>query len=532
MTNIKIYLTLLAVLAFHAESRAQQPKAGATPKLVVSIAVDQLRTDYMEAFAPLYGEGGLKRLLGQGMVLANAAYPFAPVDRASAIAAIATGTTPYYNSIVGGRWLNRATLRPVGCVDDQRYQGMLTSETASPAGLATSSLADELKVATGGKGLVYAIAPFRDAAVLAAGHAADAALWIDDIYGQWCSSTYYLQTMPQWLSSFNATNAPGERIGHVTWEPLTEQTGTFNHYLQTTIDGKPFSHKFKGSQRFAEYKRSALVNTDVTDMAMRCVTNTGMGRDKVTDLLALTYYAGRFGQQSMTDCQMELQDTYVRLDLELDRLLTYIERNIGLDDVFVVLTSTGYSDVEPADYERFRIPTGTFNLSRTASLLNMYLGAIWGQDMYVETIYGNQIFLNHKLLETKKISIGEATGRAQELVAMMDGVRNVYTSLQLLTSQSAQTEKTRNAFNPQHCGDIIIETAPGWRVLNEDTHESHIPDASYTQFPIIFFGAGVSPALVTASTAANPVGIERIAPTIARAIRIRAPNACTAQPIF
>ena len=532
MTNKYLYLTLLAVLGFHAEGRGQQAQAGATPRLVVSIAIDQLRTDYMEAFAPLYGDGGLKRLLNQGAVLANAAYPFAPVDRASAIAAIATGTTPYYNGIVGCQWLNRATLRPVGCVDDQKYTGMLTAETASPAGLVTSSLADELKVATGGKALVYAIAPFRDAAVLAAGHAADAALWIDDIYGQWCSSTYYLQSMPQWLSTFNATKAPGERINHITWEPLSEQTAAFNYYLQTTTDGKPFRHKFKDSQRFAEYKRSALVNTDVTDMAMRCVTTTGMGRDKVTDLLALTYYAGRFGQQSMTDCQMELQDTYVRLDLELDRLLTFIERNIGLEEVLVVLTSTGYSDVEPADYERFRIPTGTFNLSRTASLLNMYLGAIWGSDKYVETIFDNQIFLNHQLLERKKISIGEATSRAQEIVAMMDGVRNVYTSLQLLTTQSAQTEKTRNAFNPQRCGDIIIETAPGWRVLNEDTHESHMPVNSYTQFPIIFFGAGVNPAQVVAQVTANPVGIERIAPTIARAIRIRAPNACTAQPLF
>ncbi|MBQ8095671.1 MAG: alkaline phosphatase family protein [Prevotella sp.] len=528
MTNRYLYITLLAILGFSANASAQSSlQSKGAPRLVVNIAIDQLRTDYLEAFAPLYCDRGLKLLLGQGMVFANASYPFAPVDRASAIAAIASGTTPYYNSIVGNRWLNRETLRPVGCVDDAKYSGMLTSETASPLGLQVSTLADELKVATGGKALVYAVAPFREAAVLAAGHAADAALWIDNIFGTWCSSTYYLRDMPAWLSSFNAEKAPGKHIDNVTWQPLTQQTATFNYYLQTSVGDKPFKHKFKGSSRFADYKQSALVNQDVTDMAMRCITNTGMGRDGVTDLLSLTYYAGTYGPQSMTDCQMELQDTYLRLDIELSRLLKYISQNLSIEEVLFVVTSTGYSDVEPSDYARFRIPTGTLYMSRTANLMNMYLGAIWGQDNYVETIFRNQIFLNHKLLETKKISMGEATSRAQEIVAMMTGVKNVYTSLQLLTSQSAQTEKTRNGFNPQRCGDIIIEAAPGWRVLNEDTQESEMAVASYTQFPIIIFGAGTQ-----AERISTPVSTDRIAPTIARAIRIRAPNACSAEPLF
>ena len=155
MTNRYLYITLLAILGFSANASAQSSlQSKGAPRLVVNIAIDQLRTDYLEAFAPLYCDRGLKLLLGQGMVFANASYPFAPVDRASAIAAIASGTTPYYNSIVGNRWLNRETLRPVGCVDDAKYSGMLTSETASPLGLQLSTLADELKVATGGKALV------------------------------------------------------------------------------------------------------------------------------------------------------------------------------------------------------------------------------------------------------------------------------------------------------------------------------------------------------------------------------------------
>ena len=526
MTNRYLYITLLAILGFNTDALSQNTQSKGTPRLVISITIDQLRTDYLEAFAPLYSEGGFKRLLKDGMVFSNVSYPFAPTDRASAIAAISTGTTPYYNSIVGNRWLNRETLRPMGCVDDPKFTGMLTAETASPSGLSTSTLGDELKVATGGKALVYAIAPYRDAAVLSAGHAADCALWIDDVYGDWCSSIYYLQNVPSWLKAYNDHYSPGRKISNATWEPTNDISGAYNFYLQTENE-KPFKHKFSGYQRFSNYKQSALVNADVTGMALQCITTAGLGSDRVTDLLCLTYYAGSFAHQSMTESQMELQDTYVRLDQELNTLIENTTRNIGAENVLFVITSTGYSEIEPADYNRFRIPTGTLYMSRTANLMNIYLGAIWGQDNYVETIFRNQIFLNHTLLETKKISIGEATGRAQEIIAMMSGVRNVYTSLQLLTSQSPQLEKIRNAFNPQRCGDIIIEAAPGWKVLNEDTQESEMAVASYTQFPIIIFGAGTQ-----AEHIQTPVTTDRIAPTIARSIRIRAPNACSSEPLF
>jgi len=527
MTNRYLYITLLALMGFSAEAQEQEQEQPRTaPRLVISITIDQLRSDYLEAFAPLYGSGGLKRLLNGGKVFVNASYSFAPVDRASAIAALSTGTTPYYNSIVSNQWLHRETLRPVGCVDDNHFPGLLTHEKTSPEGLLTSTLGDELKVMTGGRALVYAIAPYRDAAVLSAGHAADAALWIDNASGNWCTSTYYTKLMPSWLNVYNDKNSPAKKIASAQWEPLYDVTGKYNYFLYTD-DNKPFKHKFIGDHRFSSYKESALVNADITELAVHSIASAGMGNDMVTDLLCLTYYAGTFGHQRVTDCQMELQDTYMRLDRELSRLMAYIDLHFEPSDVLYVVTSTGYSDVESDDYAAFRIPTGTLNMTRTAHLLNMYLGGIWGQDSYVETTYHNQIFLNHKLLERKKISLGEATGRAQEIVAMMQGVRNVYTSLQLLTAQSTQMEKIRNAFHPQRCGDILIEAAPGWRVLNEETQQSRMSVASVTQFPIVIYGAGTQPERIS-----ETVTTDRIAPTIARTIRIRAPNACSAEPLF
>ena len=117
MKNKYLYITLLAVLGLTPEMLAQN-KIQYAPRLVVSITIDQLRTDYLEAFAPLYGDGGFKRLLEHGVVFANSGYPFTPVDRASAVASVGTGVTPYYHSVVGERWLDRETLRTIYCLGD------------------------------------------------------------------------------------------------------------------------------------------------------------------------------------------------------------------------------------------------------------------------------------------------------------------------------------------------------------------------------------------------------------------------------
>ena len=73
------------------------------------------------------------------------------------------------NGIIAEQWLDAGTLRPINCVEDPNFMGNYTDESTSPSQLLTSTIADELKIATRNKGLVYAIAPFRDASILGAG---------------------------------------------------------------------------------------------------------------------------------------------------------------------------------------------------------------------------------------------------------------------------------------------------------------------------------------------------------------------------
>ena len=129
----------------------------AVPKLVIGLTIDQLRTDYIEAFSAMYGERGFKRLFKEGRVYVNGEYDFIKPDQSSSVASIYTGTSPYYNDIVGNQWMDRNTLCVVKSVYDKAYMGIYTSENSSPQHLSVSNLADELMVATHGQSHVYSI---------------------------------------------------------------------------------------------------------------------------------------------------------------------------------------------------------------------------------------------------------------------------------------------------------------------------------------------------------------------------------------
>ena len=518
--------TLAFLSTLLASLQAQGQLLQTPPKLVITIAIDQLRTDYLEAFTPLYGDKGFRLLMNEGLVYTNASYSFANIDRASSIANISTGTTPYYNSIVGARWLDRETLRPVYCVEDGKYPGIQTNDKSSPQKLSTSTIGDELKVATAGKALVYSIAPFREAAVLGAGHAADGALWIDDNNGSWCSSQYYTQGGKKWMKEIDKMQSPNSFVDHLEWEPINQVSGSFSYFMSGGPQ-KPFKHKFTSIRKYREYKTSALVNTHITDMALKCIDGNEMGADGISDMLNLTYYAGTFDHRSITECGMELQDTYVRLDREIERLMKSVEDRVGKGKVLFVVTSTGYSDGECTQYAKYNVPVGTFYISRTANLLNMYFGALYGQGKYVDACFNTEIYLNHKFLEEKRINLAEATRLAQEFVCLMSGVRNVYSGQQLMLNVSDLTAKVRNGYHAERNGDIIIEVSPGWNIYNEDNLESQTSRLSFIPFPIILYGANVK-----AERVSQPVSVDRIAPTIAKSIRIRAPNACVSDALF
>lgn len=454
MRNRHLYITILSLLGLTTEAQAQA--IARAPQLVVAITIDNLRTDYLETYAPLYQQGGLKQLIEEGIVFANASCLFTPADHASATASLATGTTPYYNGVTGEEWLNRNTLQPESIVQE-----------STPAQLATSTLGDELKMASNGTALVFAFAKNVEDAILSAGHAADGAMWLTGT--KWTAAACY-KTRNKWFAKRKQQ------------EPAKDDA-----------------------------------NEQITDMALQCIEQSGIGLHGTTDLLNIAY--------AVKDETMD----YRMLDYHVARLLTGIYRRLSRESVLIVLTGTGSTTEEKqaGDYERYNIPTGKFYINRTANLLNLYLGAIYGSGQYVETSWRNQLFLNHKLISQKNLNLSDILRQSQEFVLQMSGVRNVYSSIQLQTSDSQTLLRIRNGYNTEKSGDLLIDIAPGWQLINEDTHSVSTSRIENTPFPIIFYGGNIK-----AQRIASPVTIDRIAPTLARAIRIRAPNACRAEPLF
>lgn len=519
-------LLMSLLLAMSTLSSAESNTMGSkVPRVVVNILIDQLRTDYLEAFIPLYREDGFNKLLNSGRVYSQAAYPQASPDLASATATIATGTSPSSHGIIGRKWIDRATLRPIFCCDDINYPGIGTADATSPKLMEVTTLSDELKIATEGKSLVYAISPFREVAVFSGGHAANAAIWMDDNTGEWVTSTFY-DELPSWASEHNKYNNLTKNLKDLVWRPINHLVGNFNYFLSGGVK-EPFEHKFKGDTRVSDFKTCGLVNEEVAQMAMACVKTTNIGQDDITDYLAVNFYAGNYLHQSANAAPIEFQDLYVRLDRALSQLIKAIESKVGASNALFVITSTGQADEREEDLTTYRIPTGTFDVKRTASLLNIYLSAIYGPGTYVEATHTTQFYLNHKLIEEKQINFTELLERAQDLLARFAGVKDVYTSLRLQQGGwTPEISRIRGNYHTAHSGDIMLKIAPGWRFINTDTKEQSLTRESYIPFPIIFYGYDIA-----ASKVETPTTVDFIAPTLAKTMRIRAPNACSLSPL-
>ena len=271
----RILTSLIA--AFVLAGLQAQAQTSATPRLVVGLTIDQFRADYMEAFSALYGERGFKKLLKEGRIYYNAEYDFINVDRSSAVASIYTGATPYYNGIVGNNWMDRSSLRIIKAVDDSAFMGIYTSESTSPARLTVSTLSDELMVATCGEAETYSIAPTREMAVLAAGHASKGAFWLNDENGKWCGSTYY-GNFPQWVTSYNDREGLDFRIGNMTWGPYLAVTSY--RYMTSESKQLTFKHNFSDERmdKYRKFKTSPYVNDEVNRLVNACLTQTQIGK--------------------------------------------------------------------------------------------------------------------------------------------------------------------------------------------------------------------------------------------------------------
>ncbi len=160
------------------------------PSLVVSIVVDQLRSDYIELLQERFSEDGFNRLINEAVYISNIDYNTAYIDAVSATSVIHTGTYPRISGVSGAYTFNSETKSSQKTLND----GSTNSDNDyTPNALTVSTIADELRISNGALGYVYSIAPDAQQSVIMAGHAGNSAFWINDNTCIWCTSSYYPQ---------------------------------------------------------------------------------------------------------------------------------------------------------------------------------------------------------------------------------------------------------------------------------------------------------------------------------------------------
>ena len=513
--RVHIPVWILITLALPATLQAANDKR---PKLIVGIVIDQLDRQNIEMLMPLMEDDGFKLFWYNGYNMDHATFDFEGTDRASAIASIYTGATPFQHGIVAERWMNRKTLIASSLLDDGNNTGINTIEHTSPERLLATNLADEMKLETGGRSRVCAIAIERDASVLAAGHEADVAIWMNHENGKWCSSDFY-GNLPTWVENLNDS-----LLRKFDWQPLLYN----DEYIRMSVNDieEPFSYTIKPGGSLDLFT-SPAANNMVNKAALTAIDAMRLGVDDTPDLLAITYYAGNFRNEKNSINSVEQQDICLRLDRNIAELVKAVNSKIGSENVLYFLTSTGYTDYPAPDLRNTRIPTGIMSMERAAALLNLYLSAKYGSDKYIETYYRNQIYLNHNLIEDKGLSMHEILDNCIDLLIQVSGIKSITLLRDMMsTVPDSETARRRNSYHSASSGDIIIETEPGWVISDENEGTTYYHRPVSKPFPLILYGNGIR-----SEISHEPVSISILAPTICNIIHCDAPNASYAQPL-
>ena len=505
----------------------------AAPKLVVGIVVDQLRTDYLEYLRGHFSEKGFNRLINNGLYLRDVNFRALVKDAPTATALIYTGSYPALNGIPAAELFDNTTRRAVPVLNDPTTIGNFTNRTLSPANMRLSTISDEIAVDGLGLGLIYAVGTDPQQSVIMASHAGNCALWLDDNKGNWCSTTYYRDFPQQIITGRNHRKPLSQRLDTIVWKPslpLDKYPG-----YAASRRSYPFSYTFSRSDRsaYSRFANSAPGNAEVTDVAIDLIDNLHLGsRGDAVDMINVAYTAAPFNDVKGDDNRLELEDTYLRLDAQIARLLETIDKKAGLQNTLVFLTSTGYYNDKAVDNAKYRIPTGDISLRRMESLLNSFLSAKYGNGDYVDGIHNSQVYLNHKTIEQKNLDTDKVRAEARSFVVRMSGVSTALTISEILgengSGASFGSQALALTIDPKSAGDIYLTFDAGWNVVDDITfptkkypvRESAIPA------PAIIFAPGIQKREIE-----ETIDATAIAPTVTSILRIRSPNGAKDKPL-
>ncbi|HME71954.1 MAG TPA: alkaline phosphatase family protein [Myxococcota bacterium] len=511
--------------------------SGASPRLVLLLAVDQLRPDRLSTTLP----GGLGRLMREGRVFADAALEHADTETCPGHATMLTGRHPGPAGIPANEFVERDTGRLVYCVQDDAPDaavlggGPAPAQGRSPRKMRVSALGDWLKASQPGA-RVFSLSGKDRAAITLGGEHPEAAYWFDRGPAQgFTTSRYYRSELPAWVRAFNRP-AGGEPafLARVPdrWEHPTDSPANGarrdDYPAESAQFGRTSGHPVRDPdvRIFLEHLYYTPFLDDVTlDFARALVGNEHMGSGPGVDLLAISLSANDPVGHLYGPGSQEARDALLRLDAAVGEFLAFLEAEVGKGRMLVVLTAD-HGVLELPEWlvengaSECPLPTGRGS-SRAlaeglAAALHSALDPKGSPVVAWMTAAGYALTVNRPLAEERHVPVLRVVDLARRWLGSQPGIVHVWTQEEIERGRGPAPFAALylNSFDPERSGDLTIQPAPTCLFSASPTGTSHGTPYLYDRaVPLVFFGPGVSPGVVRGRAATVD-----IAPTLARAI--------------
>lgn len=517
----------------------------ARPKLVVGMMVDQMRWDYLYRFADRYGDDGFKRLLKEGFSCENTVINYIPTYTAIGHSSVYTGSVPSIHGIAGNDWIIQATGQPMYCTQDDNVEGVGTVEREgkqSPRNLLASTVTDELKLASNFRSKVIGIAIKDRGGILPAGHFADAAYWFEGKSGDWITSTFYMKSLPKWVTDFNKQKLADKYLKQ-DWNTLYP----INTYVNSIADDNPYEGKWPGEQsptfprktselmKDAGYeliKSTPQGNTITLDFAKAAIEQEKLGKNpnNVTDFLCVSLSSTDYVGHRYSLSAVEIEDTYLRLDRDIANFLHYLDATVGKGNYTFFLTADHAASYNPMYYTDQKGNGGYLFTRDIQRNLNAALAKKFGTDKIVRSLMNYQVHLNYSLIDSLNLDVKQIKEVAINQLNKEEGIAYVVDmeGNQNMFLPAPIREKIINGYNRKNSGAIQIIAEPQWYAgTPRSTGTTHGVWSGYdSHIPLVFMGWGIKPGVSN-----KEVHIVDIAPTVAALLHVMEPNGSIGKPI-
>ncbi|WP_435356623.1 alkaline phosphatase PafA [Emticicia sp. SJ17W-69] len=536
------YLFLLIILPLSGTPLFAQKNKNivyaAKPKLVLGIMIDQMRYDYLYRYYAKYSEGGFKRLMNQGFNCKNNHYHYASTITGPGHAAVYTGSIPAVNGIIGNEWYDPLANRSVYVAEDTTARAVGTEATAtegkrSPVNMHTSTITDQLKLATSFRSKVIGIAVKDRGGILPAGHSADAAYWFDSKSGNWISSTYYMKELPKWLQDFNAQKLP-EKLMAKKWETLLP----IEQYTESEEDNQEYENVLSGEKLpvfpHTVSNNGALLtspygNTITKELTLATLKNEAMGKGKETDFLCVSFSTPDYVGHATGTHSIEIEDTYLRLDRDIAEILNNLDATLGKNNYLVFLTADhGVTDIA-GFLKKHKIPSGVLELTKEINYLNGQMVEKFGEGKWIKAQDNYQLYLDHELMAKKNVTMSQVYDLVKEKMFVLGS--SIYQVVNLHDINSASIPPfykplIENIYNPKRSGDIMLLFEPSWYSGSKKGTTHGTMWQSDRHVPLLWYGWKIPQGETVEQTY-----ISDIAATLAALLNILEPNGCVGKPI-